>query len=224
MSSLLERLRTALAPHYEVERELASGGMGTVFLARDPTLDRHVAIKILQPDLASDTASERFLREARILAKLSHPNIVPVFQAGDADGLGYYVMEYVEGETLKERLERGAMPKDEALKLADDLLSALEAAHERGIVHRDVKPSNIFLLGDRAMLADFGIAKPSQDTGGSLTASGHRIGTPGYMPPEQLLGEEVTPATDIYAAGMVICEALTGRQWSIKSSSEEPEW
>jgi len=224
MSDLLDRLRIALAPQYEVERELASGGMGTVFLARDPKLDRKVAIKILRPNLTSSTASERFLREARTLARLSHPNIVPVHAAGDADGLSYYVMEYVEGDTLKERLAAGAMPKEEVLKLADDLLSALEAAHERGIVHRDVKPGNIFLVGDRALLADFGIAKSSDTSGEGLTAAGHPIGTPGYMPPEQLLGEDVTPATDVLAAGMVICEALTGRQWSIGSSSEEADW
>jgi len=223
MSDVLDRLRTALAPQYEVKREIASGGMGTVFLARDPKLDRDVAIKILKPDLTSSDASERFLREARILAKLSHPNIVPVYAAGDADGLSYYVMEYVEGETLKERLESGPMPKQEVLKLADDLLSALEAAHEGGSVHRDVKPSNIFLVGDRALLADFGIAKPS-DSGEALTAAGQAIGTPGYMPPEQFLGEDVTPATDIYAAGMMICEALTGRRWSIGSSGDDADW
>jgi serine/threonine-protein kinase len=224
MPPLLERLRNALAPQYEVERELASGGMGTVFLARDPKLDRNVAIKVLKPDLISSDASDRFLREARILAKLSHPNIVPVHAAGDADGLSYYVMEYVEGDTLKRRLESGAMPKEEALKLADDLLAALEAAHERGIVHRDVKPSNIFLVDDRALLADFGIAKPSDPSEEGLTAPGERIGTPRYMPPEQLLGEDVTPATDVFAAGMLICEALTGRRWSIASLGENADW
>ncbi len=224
MSTLLERLRTALAPHYEVERELASGGMGTVFLASDPKLDRKVAIKILRPDLASDTASDRFLREARILARLSHPNVVPVYQAGEADGLSYYVMEYVEGETLQERLERGALPKEDALKLANDLLSALEAAHERGIVHRDVKPSNIFLVGDRALLGDFGIAKRTEDTGEGLTGSGQRVGTPGYMAPEQLAGDAATPRTDLYAVGMTLYEALTGRKWSLLTTTAEADW
>ncbi len=223
MFSLVERLRKALAPQYEVERELASGGMGTVFLARDPKLDRKVAIKILQPDLVSDTTSERFQREARILAKLSHPNIVPVFAAGDADGLGYYVMEYVEGETLKERLARGSMAKEEALKLANDLLSALEAAHRRGIVHRDVKPGNIFLIGDRALLGDFGIAKQVEDATRDITAAGQQLGTPGYMPPEQAAGE-ATARTDICATGMVLYEALTGRRWQVLKSSGETDW
>ncbi len=223
MFSLVERLRKALAPQYEVERELASGGMGTVFLARDPKLDRKVAIKILQPDLVSDTTSERFQREARILAKLSHPNIVPVFAAGDADGLGYYVMEYVEGETLKERLARGSMGKEEALKLADDLLSALEAAHRRGIVHRDVKPGNIFLIGDRALLGDFGIAKHVEDATRDITAAGQQLGTPGYMPPEQAAGE-ATARTDICATGMVLYEALTGRRWQVFKSTGETDW
>jgi len=224
MSSLLEQLREALASQYEVERELGSGGMGTVFLAHDPQLDRRVAIKILKSDFASDTASERFLREARTLARLSHPNVVPVYQAGEADGISYYVMEYVEGETLRARLKRGPMSKDEALKLANDLLSALEAAHERGIVHRDVKPSNIFLVGEKALLGDFGIAKPTEDSGEGLTASGQRIGTPGYMAPEQVGGGEVTPATDIYAAGIVIYEAFTGRRWSMLSPTGEADW
>ncbi len=199
--------------------------MGTVFLARDPNLDRPVAIKILRPDLASDTASERFLREARILARLSHPNVVPVFQAGEADGLSYYVMEYVEGATLKERLERGPLPKEEALRLAGDLLSALEVAHEHGIVHRDVKPSNIFLIGDRSLLGDSGIAKPTGDPSDGLTASDQRIVSPGYRAPEQqLFSVVVTPATDIYAAAFVICEALAGRQWSIVTRPDEVDW
>ncbi len=221
--SLLERLRAALAPQYEVERELASGGIGTVFLARDPNLDRPVAIKILRPDLASDTASDRFLREARILARLSHPNVVPVFQAGQAGGLSYYVMEYVEGATLKDRLEHGAMPKEGALKLADDLLSALAEAHKHGIVHRDVKPGNIFLVGDRALLGDFGIAKQTGESATGLTAPGRGVGTPDYMPPEQIAGA-ATPRTDLYAVGMVLYEALTGRRWSIADPTAEVDW
>ncbi|NIR60768.1 MAG: serine/threonine protein kinase, partial [Gammaproteobacteria bacterium] len=200
--SLLERLRKALAGQYEVERELAAGGMGSIFLARDPTLERQVAVKILRPELATARAAERFLREARILASLSHPNVVPVHSAGEADGLFYYVMDYVEGETLGARLERGALSRDEAAKLGTDLLAALEASHAHGIVHRDVKPANIFLVADRALLGDFGIAKPLDEPGG-LTAAGDLVGTPSYMAPEQLEGE-VTPRTDLYAAGMVL--------------------
>ena len=169
MSTLLERLRQSLAPEYEVREELASGGMGSVFLGRDARLDRQVAIKVLRPEAADATASERFVREARVLATLKHPNIVPIYQAGEQDGLSYYVMELVEGETLAQRLKRGALPLQEALKLADDLLSALQVAHENGIVHRDVKPANIFLRDDRALLGDFGIAKRAEESEERLT-------------------------------------------------------
>jgi hypothetical protein len=220
--SLLERLRKALAGQYEVERELAAGGMGSIFLARDPTLERPVAVKILRPELATARAAERFLREARILARLSHPNVVPVHSAGEAEGLFYYVMDYVKGETLAARLERGVLSQDEAVKLGSDLLSALEASHAHGIVHRDVKPANIFLVADRALLGDFGIAKPLDDSAG-LTAAGDLVGTPSYMAPEQLEGE-VTPRTDLYAVGMVLYEALTGRHWSVLTPRAEADW
>ena len=224
MPSLLERLREALSPLYEVERELASGGMGLVFLGRDPALDRRVAIKILRPELATALAAERFLREARVLAKLGHPHIVPVHHVGEAGGFFYYVMELLQGETLADRLARGALPAREALKLGRDLLDALEASHRHGVVHRDIKPSNVFLLGGRAVLTDFGIAKPSSDPGEPLTASGQRVGTPEYMPPEQAAGGEVTSRTDLYAVGMVLYEALTRRQWSILDRPERANW
>lgn len=220
--SLLERLRKALAGQYEVERELAAGGMGSIFLARDPRLERPVAVKILRPELATARAAERFLREARILARLSHPNVVPVHSAGEAEGLFYYVMDYVEGETLAARLERGVLSEGEAVKLGADLLAALEASHAHDIVHRDVKPANIFLVADRALLGDFGIAKPLDEASG-LTAAGDLVGTPSYMAPEQLEGE-VTPRTDLYAAGMVLYEALTGRHWSVLTPRAEADW
>lgn len=224
MPTVLERLRTALAPTYEVERELGSGGMGTVFLARDPNLDRQVAIKILRPDLVSDVASERFQREARVLARLKHPNIVPVYQAGTAGDFSYYVMEYFGGETLEERLGHGALSTEETLDLADGLLCALAAAHENGIVHRDVKPANVFLVDGRAVLGDFGIATSTGQSGERLTGSGQRVGTPPYMPPEQFVGDSVTAATDVYAAGAVIYEACTGRRWSILTSTDDVDW
>lgn len=224
MPTLLERLREALAPIYDVDHELARGGMGSVFLARDSQLDRRVAIKVLKPDHASEVAPERFQREARILAKLKHPNIVPVFQAGEAHGISYYVMEYVEGETLAERLTRGPLSEDDGLKLADHLLSALAGAHQKQVIHRDVKPSNIFLLDDRAVLVDFGIAKPVNESGEELTATDRLIGTPAYMAPEQFLGGPVTQATDIYAAAMVLYEAFTGRRWSIWTPTDEGNW
>ncbi|MGD2217966.1 MAG: serine/threonine-protein kinase [Gemmatimonadales bacterium] len=222
-SSLLERLRAALAPQYEVERELGAGGMGTIFLARDVTLQCERAVKILRPELATATAAERFLREARILAKLSHANVVPVHSAGEVDGLFYYVMDRIEGDTLAERLERGTLSRDEAVKLGADLLNALEAAHEGGVIHRDVKPANIFLVGDRALLGDFGVAKPTGEDSPPLTAEGHQVGTPVYMAPEQIAGS-ATPQSDLYAAGMIIYEALTGRRWSIATAVDQADW
>jgi serine/threonine-protein kinase len=223
MATLFERLRQALAPDYEVERELASGGMGSVFLAYDRKLDRRIALKILRPELASATASERFVREARTLARLKHPCIVPVYQAAEWDGLSYYLMEYVEGETLAERLTKGPLTSDSVAKLADDLLAGLEVAHANGIVHRDVKPANVILVGERAVLVDFGIAKRVRESDEQLTASGHVVGTPAYMAPEQLAGDEATPATDIYAVGMLLYEAVTGRRWA-RSSTDMADW
>jgi tRNA A-37 threonylcarbamoyl transferase component Bud32/tetratricopeptide (TPR) repeat protein len=221
--SLLERLRAALAPQYEIERELGAGGMGTIFLARDVTLQCDRAVKILRPELATATAAERFLREARILARLSHPNVVPVHSAGEVDGLFYYVMDRIEGETVAERLERGPLSEEEAVRLGADLLRALETAHASGVIHRDVKPANIFLVGDRALLGDFGIAKPTGEDSPPLTAEGHQVGTPVYMAPEQI-GGSATPQSDLYAAGMIIYEALTGRRWSIATSVDRANW
>ncbi|NIR43820.1 MAG: protein kinase [Gemmatimonadetes bacterium] len=220
---LLERLRAALAREYEVERQLGAGGMGAVFLARDVRLQRHVAIKILRPEFATATAAERFLREARVLASLKHPNVVPVHSAGEADGLFYYVMEYVEGVTLEERLERGPLTDAEVVGLGRDLLEALETAHAHGVIHRDIKPSNVFLVEGQGLLADFGLAKSLDEESPPLTEPGLRLGTPAYMPPEQF-GGEATERTDLYAVGMSLYEALTGRRWSIATPSEEVDW
>ncbi|MBI1966522.1 MAG: protein kinase [Gemmatimonadetes bacterium] len=224
MPSLLDRLQTALAPHFTVERELASGGMGTVFLGRDVALDKPVAIKILRPELATARATERFLREARILAGLRHPHIVPVHRADQADGIFYYIMDYLVGETLADRLARGRVPADEVVRLARDLLSALEVAHRRGVVHRDIKPSNIIFDDHSAVLTDFGIAKTLTDPGTALTVPGQPVGTLEYMPPEQAAGGEVTPRTDLYAVAMVLYEAVTGRPWSILDRPETADW
>ncbi|MBI4499968.1 MAG: serine/threonine protein kinase [Gemmatimonadetes bacterium] len=202
-SPLLERLQEALSPDYRVERELASGGMGIVFLARDLTLDRLVAVKIIRPELATAQATESFLREARILASLRHPHIVTVYRAGEAAGLFYYIMELVEGETLHDRLRRGPLAPPDALKLGRDLLDGLEAVHQAGVVHRDIKPANVFLLGHRTLLADFGIARPP-----SVDSAGQ--GTPAYMSPEQMTGGPVTPQSDIFAVGLLLYEAHTG--------------
>lgn len=224
MVTLLERLRDALAPEYAVERELASGGMGTVFLGRDTGLHRPVAIKIIRPELASAHAAERFLREARTLATLNHPNVVPIYLVGERGGFFFYVMAYLEGETLAERLTKGWLPPPEAVQLCRDLLDALEAAHERGVVHRDIKPDNIFLVRGRAVLTDFGIAKSLSDPSTGLTAPGQPIGTLDYMPPEQAAGGEVTARTDLYALAMVLYEAITGRHWSILDRPEAANW
>ncbi len=221
---LLERLQAALGAQYDIERELAAGGMGTVFLARDRTLDRYVAIKILRPELATASAAQRFLREARVLASLSHPNVVPVHSAGEADGIFYYVMDYVEGETLADRLTgSGPLSAFDTVKLGCEVLAALEAAHARGVIHRDVKPANIFLLSERVLLADFGIAKPMDEVESELTAPGHAVGTPAYMPPEQLSGR-ATPKTDLYAVGMVLYESMTARRWSVMVPPETADW
>ena len=222
--SLLTRLREALLPDFEVDREIGRGGMGTVFLAREVALDRPVAIKIIRPEDATASAVDRFLREARTLAQLSHPNIVPVHHVGNRDGLFYYVMEFVRGETLAERLARGTLTPEEARKLGRDLLDALEIAHKHDVIHRDVKPQNIFLVGDRYLLGDFGIATSSNAV--TVTDSEGRVivGTPPYMPPEQRYGWEVGPRTDLYAVGLVLYEALTQRRWSWFLPDDKPDW
>jgi len=221
MSSFFERVRAALAPRgYEVLGELATGGMGTVFLARQVVLERLVAIKVIRPEYHTALAAERFLHEAKILASLSHPNIVPVYEADEADGLPYYVMQYLEGETLADRLRKGPLRPEHALKVGRDLLDALEEAHSHGVVHRDVKPSNVFLVNKRAVLVDFGIAKRRPPHDPAWTADGYPRTEPGatpgtrlYMAPEQLAGAEATPLSDLYSAGLVIYEGYTGRHW-----------
>jgi len=224
MSSLFERLRDALAPEYELERELGAGGMGVVFLARDSALDRRVAIKIIRPELATARATERFLREARLLAQLKHPNIMPVHRAGEAGGFPYYVMDYCEEETLQARLERGPLSPPEAVRLGCQLLEGLEAVHRAGLVHRDIKPANVFLLGDRAVLGDFGLAIPETVGTSTPTEPAGFVGTPGYTPPEQAAGEVVTARTDLYAVGVVLYEAITCRRWYAPAPEGAPDW
>ena len=222
--TLLERVQRALAPDYEVLRELAAGGMGVVFTARQIRLERVVAIKILRPDHATAVATERFLDEGQLLARLSHPSIVPIYDAGEADGLLYYVMQFVEGETLAERLKRGPLRPEEAGSLAHDLLAALGAAHAQNVVHRDVKPANIFLKGERALLGDFGIARWREESDPALTTPGQRIGTVKYMSPEQRDGEASTRRSDVYAAGLVLWEASTGERWPAYQPPERANW
>lgn len=211
--TLFERVRDALEPDYDIRRELGSGGMGAVFDAVDRGLAQRVAIKVLRPELATAHAVERFRREARALALVDHPRVVRVHRAGEADGLFYYVMEYVDGETLADRLRRGRLSPTERDSLVSDLIDALAATHETGIVHRDVKPSNIFLVDQGARLGDFGIVSGTADEKTArITATGQFMGTPAYAAPEQRSGD-ATPASDIYAAGLVLYEAITGVPW-----------
>ena len=214
-SDLSGRLQRALGAQYRLERELGRGGMGVVYLATDTALDRTVAVKVIHPDLASHEAlSQRFLTEARTIARLRHPNIVSVHAAGSDGDLLYYVMDQVPGETLRERLSRDRrLPVHEVSRIVADLAAALGAAGKAGIVHRDVKPENILLEqgSGRALLADFGIARAVEsEAAGPRTAQGVAVGTPAYMSPEQAAGEEVDSRSDLYSLGIVAYEMLTG--------------
>ena len=208
-----DRVRAALADRYEIERELGRGGMALVYLARDLKHDRNVAIKILRPEVSATLGADRFLREIQIAARLQHPHIVPLYDSGLADGLLYYVMPYVEGETLRQRIRREKqLAIDDALQISREVADALSYAHSHDLVHRDIKPENVLLSGGHAMVADFGIARAVSAAGGDqLTDSGVAIGTPAYMSPEQGTGEaDLDGRTDIYALGCVLFEMLAG--------------
>jgi serine/threonine-protein kinase len=211
--NLFTALQTALGPQYRLERELGRGGMGVVFLATDTTLDRRVAIKVVHPELAPhESITRRFLAEARTIARLRHPNIVAVHAAGSAEGLLYYVMDEVAGESLRQRLARqNRIPTEEVARIVADLAGALDAAGRAGVVHRDVKPENVLLdeTTGRALLADFGIARVAVESGSS-TGQGVAVGTPVYMSPEQAAGEEIDSRSDLYALGVVAYEMLAG--------------
>ncbi|MEO6057177.1 MAG: serine/threonine-protein kinase, partial [Gemmatimonadales bacterium] len=224
MPSVFARLRAALGPGIDLERELASGGMGDVFVGRDTVLDRPVAVKTLKQELATAIAAERFLQEARSAARLSHPNVVKVYDSGIVDGILYFTMELVAGPTLESALAGGPLTVAETTALGRDLLSALGEAHRIGIVHRDVKPSNIFLDGDRAKLGDFGIARVLETGTPTLTAPGRPLGTPYYMSPEQSWGEPVTGTSDLYSMGLVLFEACSGRRWIPGTAPDKGAW
>ena len=214
MTAVDPLLTDALRDRYAIERELGRGGMATVYLAEDLRHHRQVAIKVLRPELAATLGPERFLREIQIAARLRHPHIVPLFDSGEADGLLYYVMPYVEGESLRDRLRRERqLPVNEALGIAREVADALAHAHERQLIHRDIKPENILLEGGHALVADFGIARAvgSAATKDLTTATGLALGTPAYMSPEQALGDTAVDArSDVYALGCVLYEMLAG--------------
>jgi serine/threonine protein kinase/tetratricopeptide (TPR) repeat protein len=212
---LFTALQAALGSHYRLQRELGRGGMGVVFLATDAALDRPVAIKVVHPELAlHDAITRRFLTEARTIARVRHPNIVAIHAAGSADGLLYYVMDEVAGESLRQRLAReGRLSAEETARIVSDMASALDCAGRAGVVHRDVKPENVLLdqATGRALLADFGIARAvAVDSSGSSTGQGVAVGTPVYMSPEQAAGEEIDTRSDLYALGVVAYEMLAG--------------
>src|SRR2546427_9749901 len=213
MSDVLERLGAALAEHYAIERQVGAGGMATVYLARDLKHDRAVALKVLRPELAAVLGIERFLSEIRVTAHLQHPHILPLFDSGQAGGLIYYVMPYVEGESLRQRLEREKqLPIDEAVSLTTNVAAALDYAHRHGVIHRDIKPENILFQDGQAVVADFGIALAVSAAAGSrLTETGLSLGTPQYMSPEQATGDRLIDArSDIYSLGAVLYEMLAG--------------
>src|SRR3954449_1545889 len=202
---------TLLNGRFRLEERVGSGGMSTVYRAFDETLERWVAIKLLQADIRGDDDSiERFRREARAVARLNHPHVVTVIDAGEDDGAPYIVFEYVAGETLKDRIKRlGRLPVSEAVAYAIEIGRALECAHVNRLVHRDVKPQNVLIDPDgRAKVTDFGIARSLEAKG--LTATGRVLGTTDYVSPEQALGHQVTEQSDIYSLGIVLYEMLTG--------------
>ena len=221
---LVERLASALEGRYALERELARGGMATVHLARDLRHGRRVAIKVLREELAAAVGAERFLEEIRVTASLQHPHILPLFDSGSADRVLWYVMPFVEGETLRSRLAReGRLPVNVALQLAREMADALEYAHRHGVVHRDVKPENVLLQSGHALVADFGIALALEHAGGDrLTRTGITLGTPQYMAPEQAAGDGAIDArTDVYALGAVLHEMLAGESPFAAGSQQE---
>ncbi len=224
MSNDVDRLSTALADRYRIERELGAGGMATVYLAEDLKHKRMVAVKVLRPELAAVLGAERFLQEITTTANLQHPHILPLFDSGETDGFLYYVMPYIEGETLRDKLNRETqLSIDEAVKITTDIADALDYAHRNNVIHRDIKPENILLHDGRPMVADFGIALAvSAAAGGRMTETGLSLGTPHYMSPEQATAEkDLTNRSDIYSLGSVLYEMLAGSPPHVGSSAQQ---
>ena len=223
MTDIQARLAAALADRYRIERALGAGGMATVYLAEDLKHDRKVAIKVLKPELAAVLGAERFVQEIKTTAALSHPHILPLFDSGEADGFLYYVMPYIAGETIRDRLNReNQLGVDEAVRITCEIADALDYAHRHGVIHRDIKPENLLLHDGRAMVMDFGIALAvSAAAGGRMTETGLSLGTPHYMSPEQATAErEITARTDIYSLASVLYEMLAGEPPHIGNSAQ----
>ena len=219
------QISAVLASRYAIERELGRGGMATVYLANDLRHRRRVAIKVLRSELAESLGAERFLREIEIAARLTHPHILPLYDSGNASGALYYVMPYIDGESLRVRMAReGALPVPEAICIARDVADALSYAHKRGVIHRDIKPENILLQDGHAFVADFGVAKAvsAAVATGRATASGIAVGTPAYMAPEQAAADpRVDARADVYGLGIVLYEMLAGRPPFVGSTPQQ---
>jgi len=214
VASLEDRLKTALSGRYTLDHEVGAGGMATVYLATDDKHDRKVALKVLRPELAAVLGPDRFPREIKIVAQFNHPHILSLYDSGESQGFLYYVMPFVEGESLRQRVRReGQLPIGDAVRILREVVDALAYAHERGIVHRDIKPDNVMISGLHAVVNDFGVAKAVSAAGGEkLTTVGVAVGTPTYMAPEQAMGEvNVDHRADIYAVGALGYEMLSGK-------------
>jgi serine/threonine protein kinase len=213
-----------LAERYRIARELGQGGMATVYLAEDLKHKRKVALKVLKPELAAVLGADRFVQEITTTASLQHPHILPLFDSGTADGFLFYVMPFIEGETLRDKLNRETqLGVDEAVRIAREVADALDYAHSKGVIHRDIKPENILIQNGRPMVADFGIALAvSAAAGGRMTETGLSLGTPHYMSPEQATAEkEITGRSDIYSLASVLYEMLAGQPPHLGGSAQQ---
>jgi serine/threonine-protein kinase len=213
MPEITQQLKTALADRYVIEQELGAGGMATVYLAHDVKHNRKVALKVLRPELAAVIGAERFLKEIEVTANLQHPHILPLHDSGEADTFLYYVMPYVEGETLRDTIDREKqLSINDAVEITRSVAAALDYAHRKGVIHRDIKPENVLMHDGQPLIADFGIALAVSHAGGTrLTETGLSIGTPHYMSPEQAMGDrELDARSDVYSLGAMLYEMLAG--------------